>query len=249
VIGCAKDVYRYYGPEKKWKKRFFQAKANKKNLVTLSVIERAKRSSDTKFTPEGVRSTYSLDVEPADHSTVSKSLKFLSKIDFLTYSKEDTSLGKPGKQKNDTSMNMIPGPTSAYSLSKSQTEIRAFVCRPEIRWRICSYLYESDIMLEFLKFHYYTMLIRQKYYSTNSVEKIIRSKGSIKLEADITKIKEEYKESKTFLANKSDSDIMRVATKLAKKHLQEPTWQTDPLYTDFFIRGFICFRVIEQSNL
>jgi len=93
------------------------------------------------------------------------------------------------------------------------------------------------------------MLIRQKYYEIDSAEKIIRAKGLIMQESAIAEIKKEYKDSKGFLANKSDSDIMRVATKLAKKHLQKSTWQTDLLYTDFFIRGFICFRVIEQSNV
>ena len=246
---CTKDVYRYYGPEKNWKKRFFQAKPNKKNLVRLSVVERSKRNNDMKFPPEDVKSKYSLDVEPANHRTVSNSLKFLSKVNFLTYSKGDTSPRMPGRPKNDTSPNNLSGPNSVYSLSKTQIELRAFVCRPEIRWRICSYLYSLDVMLEFLKFHYYSKLIRQKHNDIDSVEKTIRAKGSIMLESVMDEIKREYKDSKSFLATKSDSEIMRAPIKLAKKHLQNSTWLTDPLYTDFFIRGFICFRVMEQSNV
>ncbi len=102
-------------------------------------------------------------------------------------------------------------------------------------------------MGQFLKFHHYNNLIRTRDTKINDLMEIEKAKG-ILTEESLIALKNDYEEKHNLLSNKNDKEIMRVSSKLAKMDLTNRDWQTDELYTEFFKRGFLAYRVIEQSN-
>jgi hypothetical protein len=246
VMGCTKDVYRYYGPESQWRSRVRELlKPSKEHLVQL-LSYRTMISSGTYFNPKDIERKFSEEVGDVDHATVSRSLKKFTKVKVLQSSDDSNRRLRPGRPGRNDRIN--PGPRSSYSISSSEAALREFVSRIVPRGIIYGYLYESDVLMQFLKFHHYSTMMRCKYGNMKEFEKSLRA-ASVLDTKSLNETTSQHLAKQTFLRQKSDKDITRAATWLAKEDLIKRNWEDDELYTQFFIRGGRCYEVIEESNL
>jgi DNA-binding transcriptional ArsR family regulator len=246
LIGCTKDVYRYYGPEEQWNRKIKKlVRPSQIELVVLKKYKSLERRTDNEsiFSPHDLQSEFSRDVKKIDQPTVSRALKILSKVKYIE--KIDIVRKGPGKPKANDREN-TSGRKSYYKKTDDK-EITTLLSRFAPRAIIFQHLHESDVMEQFLKFHHYNNLIRTRDTKINDLMEIEKAKG-ILTEESLIALKNDYEEKHNLLSNKNDKEIMRVSSKLAKMDLTNRDWQTDELYTEFFKRGFLAYRVIEQSN-
>ena len=244
LIGCTKVVYRYRGPESQWCKLVRRTiNPSKEQLVKVFLYDKL---STAYFSPKDIESKFSEQVEQVDHATVSRSLKKFARVRVLQSSNERQQRPRPGKKKWNDKIN--PGPTSIYTTTENEAILRKFVSKLGPRGIIYGHLYESDILTEYLKFYYFSYMIYCKYTDVKNVARSWKAKFVMD-----TKLLQETTSrhllNQKFVRQRSDKDLMKIATQLAKADLIKRNWEDDKLYTEFFIEGGRCYPVIEASNL
>lgn len=247
VIGCTKYVYRYFGPEDRWYNKVMKLiKPSNRELVQTMVIRKSKRGhdSDLKFIPKEVQMKFSETVNEIDQPTVSRALSQLTRVKYLE-KVMDVHQG-PGKPKTYDN-GKIPGIKSLYTEVYGQ-KLTDYVTRLSTRFIIYHQLRESDVIEEFLKFHYFKDYMVIKFSTIHSLLEVEKAKGQL-TEESLAKLNEEYKGQQRLLKSKTKNEIMIYASKSAKFHLTTSDWRTDELYTEFFKEGFRTYEVIESSNL
>ncbi len=191
-----------------------------------------------------IESRYSKQCGLVHHSTVSRALTYLTKANFL---KPYEGLKRPGRLKKSNERENSPGPTSNYTKKDNDIILTNLVCKRAPRARIYKYLRESDVLLEYLKFCRYQGMMRCKYGRMNELIKAKKTKGPM-TEEMIAQFKSRHLRGQNFLLQKSDEEIMLMATRMAKFDLSQKNWETDSLYTMFFVTGGRYYSIIEESN-
>jgi hypothetical protein len=246
IAGCTKHVYRYTGQEDQWYNRITNyrhriMKPSKKLLAQISIV---KSPLDLRISPKQLESKFS---EQIDHETASHALTNLTKVNYLQES-QDVRAKRPGKPKKDDVENIPPGPKSIYTISNDVLNLKNFVERAFPRAVIYQHLLKCDVLEQFLKFHHYSGMIRIKYTDPDEMVRIEKAKRPID-EKSLDKFKKKLEQHRCLLNQKNDKEIMLDASKKAKQDVRGRDWKCDPLYTEFFILGGLCYPVIEQSNV
>ena len=192
------------------------------------------------YTPKGLESKMSREVENIHHYDASMSLIQFVKFGILSPQNPDMekSAGRPGRPKNnDENKVILPGPKSVY-VKKEDKEIEDLITNPIVR----TLLYGSlDKQIKaYLKFEIYKQLAVLKYLNFNQFLRVEKTNGPL-TENYIEALKQDFQTLNKLMQSKNDQELLLHASNKVKEFQEENDWLRCPAYTEFFKLGYLTF--------
>lgn len=239
IIGCTKLVDSY-GPENQWRTKILKSlKPSNELLVAVLVVELSKQDEKMHVSPKEIKKRLSESGVEVHHSTISRALKQLVRVNHLEINTNTYRMG-PGRPKTEIMGIAKPGPKSVYSRSNEEIFVSEFVRTIFFRGMIYLSLYDSGTLHRFLKFFHYKRMITLKYSEVGEILKVEKAMTTNTIEF-FNNMESIFLQIQKDLKKKTDDRIMLDAFRLMRRELKARDWQNDQLYSTFFKCGGLCY--------